>query len=162
MDAKALKPQSNPGSNPSVRWVQRLKIRFLRSRFFRALRNNPFSLLGIIIAVVFLIFALFPEQFTVYDPVKLNLQARLLPPSLEHWFGTDSVGMDVYTRVVYGARITLMVVIVVLAIATSIGYLVGSKLRFLVMPDNIGCWRWFGRPVYCSNQGLTSTPCNSR
>ena len=130
MDAKALKPQSKSGSNSSVRWVQRLKIRFLRSRFFRALRNNPFSLLGIIIAVVFLIFALFPEQFTVYDPVKLNLQARLLPPSLEHWFGTDSVGMDVYTRVVYGARITLMVVIVVLAIATSIGYLVGSTAGY--------------------------------
>jgi len=82
------------------------------------------------IAVLFLVLAAFPELFTQYDPIKLNLRAKLLPPSSEHWFGTDQLGMDIYTRVVYGARTTLLVVIIVLAIATTIGYLVGSVAGF--------------------------------
>ena len=103
---------------------------FRRSRFFRALRHNPVSILGIVIAVVFITFALIPEAFTQYHPTKLNLGDRFLPPSSEHWFGTDSVGIDIYTRVVFGARTTLMVVAVVLSIATSVGYLVGSTAGY--------------------------------
>jgi len=103
---------------------------FRRSRFFRALRHNPISVLGIVIAIVFITFALIPEVFTHYHPTKLNLGDRFLPPSSEHWFGTDSVGIDIYTRVIYGARTTLMVVVVVLSIATSVGYLVGATAGY--------------------------------
>lgn len=101
-----------------------------RSRFVRALRHNPISIIGIVIAIIFFTFAIIPESFTQYNPIKLNLGDRLLPPSSEHWFGTDSVGLDIYTRVIFGARTTLLVVIVVLSIATSIGYLVGATAGY--------------------------------
>jgi peptide/nickel transport system permease protein len=92
----------------------------------RAVRNNPFSVLGLIIVFAFFVLALFPQAFTSYDPEQLSLRTRLLPPSSEHWLGTDQLGMDVYTRVIYGVRTTLRIVLVVLAIATSIGFVVGT------------------------------------
>ncbi|MHB1162254.1 MAG: ABC transporter permease [Chloroflexota bacterium] len=98
----------------------------LRSRFARAVHNNPVAVLGLAIVFAFLVAAFFPWIFTSYNPVKLNLLDKFLPPSSQHWFGTDSVGMDVYARVIHGASITLQVVVVVLTIAVSIGYLLGS------------------------------------
>ena len=71
-------------------------------------------------------FAIYPQGFTRYDPELLSLRTRLLPPSSEHWLGTDQYGMDVFTRVIYGARTTLYIVVVVLAIATGIGFVVGT------------------------------------
>lgn len=99
---------------------------FRRSRFMKAVRNNPFGVLGLIIVFAFFLFALFPGAFTRYDPELLSLRTRLLPPSSDHWLGTDQLGMDVFTRVIYGARTTLRIVLVVLAIATSIGFVIGT------------------------------------
>ncbi|MCY4354296.1 MAG: ABC transporter permease [Truepera sp.] len=96
------------------------------SRFLKAVRNNPFSVLGIVIILAFFVFAIYPQGFTRYDPELLSLRTRLLPPSSEHWLGTDQYGMDVFTRVIYGARTTLYIVVVVLAIATGIGFVVGT------------------------------------
>lgn len=101
-----------------------------RSNLARAIHNNPFAIIGIVIAFAFLLFAFFPQAFTTYDPVKLSLRDRLLPPSSTHWFGTDNLGMDVYTRVIYGARITLQNVIIVLVVAVGIGMFVGSLSGF--------------------------------
>ncbi len=97
-----------------------------RSRFVRAVWNNPFGILGLVIVFAFFLFAFFPQAFTRYDPELLSLRTRLLPPSSQHWLGTDQLGMDVYSRVIYGARTTLKIVVVVLAIATSIGFVVGT------------------------------------
>jgi peptide/nickel transport system permease protein len=74
--------------------------------------------------------ALAPGLLTHYDPVKLLLQDKFLPPSAEHWFGTDDVGRDVYTRVVYGARVTLLSTLMVLVLAASIGTVVGALAGF--------------------------------
>ena len=100
-------------------------------RFARAVRNNPLSIIALIFIILFLLMAFFPGNFTDYNPVKLNLRERLLPPSDIHLFGTDSVGMDIYARVIYGARTTFVIVLVVLAIAVSIGSIVGSLAGFL-------------------------------
>ena len=99
---------------------------FWKSRFMKAVRNNPFAVIGLVIVAAFFVAALFPQAFTSYDPEQLSLRTRLLEPSGEHWLGTDQLGMDVYTRVIYGARTTLRIVIVVLAIATGIGFIVGT------------------------------------
>jgi peptide/nickel transport system permease protein len=89
-------------------------------------RNNPFGVVGIVIVLAFFVLAIYPQGFSEYDPIKLSLRDRLLAPSSEHLFGTDQLGMDVFTRVIYGARTTLKVVVVVLAIATGIGFVVGT------------------------------------
>lgn len=114
------------GSAPS-----RARRRISRSSFGRAVRNYPFAIVGLVIAVLFLAVALFPGLFTRYDPVKLSLTDRLLPPSAQHWLGTDHLGMDVYSRVIYGARTTLKVVVTVLAMAAGIGLVLGSVAGYL-------------------------------
>ena len=81
---------------------------------------------GIAIVGLFAAMAVAPGLFTSLDPAGLNLEGRLMPPSLAHWFGTDATGNDVYTRIVHGARTTLGTVIAVLAIASLVGIAVGS------------------------------------
>ena len=101
-----------------------------RSRSYRALRANPFGLLGVAMLSVVFIAALVPGLLTHYDPVKLLLQDKFLPPSAGHWFGTDDVGRDVYTRVVYGARVTLLSTLMVLVLAAGIGTFAGALAGF--------------------------------
>ena len=104
---------------------------FRSSRFMSALRNNPISVIGIFIVIMFFIFAFFPGIFTDIDPEKLDLYSKLKPPSSEHWLGADSVGMDIYARVIFGAGTTLKIVIVVLVIALGIGSIMGSASGYL-------------------------------
>jgi len=101
------------------------------SRIIRAIRNNPVAIVGLAIVILFIVLILVPGQFTSYSPVKLSLRDKFLPPSSQHLFGTDSVGMDIFARVIYGARTTLWVVVVVLMIAVSIGFLIGSTAGYL-------------------------------
>ncbi len=105
--------------------------RIRRSSFMRAVRNNPVAILGLFIVCAFLLLALFPDSLTGYDPIKVNLPDKLAPPSSKYIFGADHMGRDIYTRVVYGARVTLRNVIVVIAIAGSIGFVVGSTAGYL-------------------------------
>ncbi len=83
-------------------------------------------MVGTVIVGLFLAMAAAPGLFTGEDPAGLALERRLAAPSAEHWLGTDGVGIDVYTRIVYGARTTLATVVVVLAIAVVVGVSVGS------------------------------------
>lgn len=105
--------------------------RIRKSGFGRAVRNNPFAVPGLVIVVAFLVVAAFPGLFGQADPTKIDMKQRMLPPSAEHPAGTDWMGMDQYSRVIYGARVTLQNVTIVLAIATSAGFLVGSTAGFL-------------------------------
>jgi len=104
--------------------------RIQRSSFGRAVRNNPFSVVGLVMVLIFLAVALFPGLFATHDPTKLNLQDKFAPLSRKHLFGADQMGMDVYSRVIYGARVTLRNVIVVLTIVITTGYLVGSTAGY--------------------------------
>ena len=89
------------------------------------LRKNPNMLLGAVIAVVMLVIALVAPLITNYDPVRLNVRERLESPSSTHWFGTDQLGRDVYTRVVYGARVSLLVGTSVATLAAAFGIIIG-------------------------------------
>ena len=81
--------------------------------------------LGIIIALVLV--AIFADIIAPYSPVIGDLKgARLLPPTATHWFGTDDLGRDIFSRIVYGSRLTLFVVVLVAVIAAPIGLLVGT------------------------------------
>lgn len=105
--------------------------RVRKSGLARAVRNNPFAVLGLVLVLVFLLVAAFPGLFTDQDPRRLDVTRRLLPPSADHPAGTDNMGMDQFARIVYGARVTLQNVVVVLTIATSVGLLVGSTSGFV-------------------------------
>lgn len=91
----------------------------------RMLRNKSFMLGGLVVAL-FLLLAFFPQLFSQYNPIQGDLaNARLLPPSAAHWFGTDDLGRDVFSRVVYGARVSLQVGLISVGIALVIGSLIG-------------------------------------
>jgi peptide/nickel transport system permease protein len=97
-----------------------------RSSFGR----NPLGALGLGLVLTILLVAVFAPQLATHDPNQLNRDARLLPPSAQHLFGTDASGRDVYSRVVYGSRISLRVAFVVLVIATTVGTVLGAAAGY--------------------------------
>ena len=91
----------------------------------RLIRRRPLGAVGLFIIVVFVAMAAFGPLFAPYDPTQPNLAQRLAPPSPAHPFGTDSVGMDILSRILYGARIDLGSALMVIVISGSIGTLIG-------------------------------------
>src|SRR6202043_226816 len=91
-----------------------------------AARHNPLATTGAVLVVVFVIFALFAPWIAPRDPASINLPARLDPPSWSHWFGTDELGRDILSRVVYGARISMLVGSCVVLASLALGLIVGS------------------------------------
>ncbi len=88
--------------------------------------SNPMALGGFIIIVIIMLFALFAPLIAPFDPEAIDVKSILLPPSSIHWMGTDGLGRDVFSRMLFGARISLMVGIVAVGIATLIGIVLGS------------------------------------
>jgi peptide/nickel transport system permease protein len=78
-----------------------------------------------------LLMAAFAPLLTSYDPVGVDSAKRLLPPSTEHWFGTDGFGMDVLTRILFGARTDLVLTFAAASLALSIGSLLGATSAYL-------------------------------
>ena len=99
-------------------------------RFFRVFLNRGLVVFGLIILIIFLITAAFGPLFSPYNPVAQNLRATLAGPSSEHLLGTDFLGRDTLSRLIYGARMSLMVGIVALGIAAIIGMTVGLMAGF--------------------------------
>lgn len=75
--------------------------------------------------------AAFAPVLTSYDPVGIDSAKRLLPPSTAHWFGTDGFGMDVLTRILFGARTDLILAFAAASIAVSVGSLLGATSAYL-------------------------------
>ena len=86
--------------------------------------------IGIAIAVLVTLAAIFAPLLATHAIDAQNLGTRLLPPSAEHWFGTDALGQDIYSRILFGARISLMVGVTVVSISGVIGILIGSIAGF--------------------------------
>ncbi|MEQ4511068.1 MAG: nickel transporter permease [Dickeya sp.] len=96
-----------------------------RYRLWLGFRTNPLAVIGLIIIVVVMLLALVAPWLAPYDPGFQNLSNRLAAPSAAHWFGTDELGRDVFSRIVYGGRTTLGMVLAVVALTAPIGLLVG-------------------------------------
>ncbi|AZO49234.1 MAG: ABC transporter permease subunit [Mesorhizobium sp.] len=109
---------------PASRMQARLGRAYVAWRRFSA---NRLAVLGLLIIIALLVVAAFADVLAPYSPTVGDLKnARLLPPGAAHWFGTDDLGRDIYSRIVYGSRWTLYVVILVAVIAAPIGLLVGT------------------------------------
>lgn len=107
--------------------ASRLQASLGRSyRMGRMLMRNPLAVVGALILLLLLVTAAFAPWIAPYSPFGQDLGARLLPPSAAHWMGTDELGRDIFSRVVYGARITLMIVVLVAVISAPLGLLIGA------------------------------------
>ena len=91
-----------------------------------AILMNRLTYIGLVIVVFLVIVAVFAPWIATHDVGATNLSLRYLPPTSEHWFGTDSTGRDIFSRVVFGARISLEVGIIVVSISTVIGTILGA------------------------------------
>src|SRR3984957_12836736 len=89
-------------------------------------RHNPLAAIGAVLIVVFILFALFAPWIAPQDPAAIDLPARLNVPSRAHWFGTDELGRDIVSRIIYGARISMLVGSSVVIFSLALGLIVGS------------------------------------
>ena len=88
-------------------------------------KKNKVTMACLGIVIILCLVALFAPWIAPYDPDAQVLTERLMPPSAQHWFGTDDLGRDIFSRIVYGCRISLSVGVVSQIIATVIGYTMG-------------------------------------
>lgn len=111
MAAEAIQPRS--------RWATGVR------NAQRALLKNPNMLAGFVILSIISFFTIFAGTVDRYDPLKLEPLDRLLAPSLEHWFGTDNTGRDVYSRTIHGGRVSLLVGFSVAILTVCAGMVIG-------------------------------------
>ena len=114
MAAPISSTTDNKNLSTSRRWS--LLIRLLRQKT---------ALLGLIICLTVCLSAVFAPFITPFDPLEINMKERLQGPSVIHWFGTDELGRDVLTRLIYGSRISLSVGAISILVAVSIGVPLG-------------------------------------
>ncbi|MBA8903479.1 ABC transporter permease [Phyllobacterium sp. P30BS-XVII] len=95
-------------------------------RICGALSRNPLAAVGAIIILTLILTAIFAPLIATHDPLKQDLAQRLLPPGGINWMGTDELGRDIWSRVVYGSRITLVIVVLVAVLAAPAGLIIGA------------------------------------
>jgi peptide/nickel transport system permease protein len=124
---------SPPPARLSREWLltdtphSRLQARL--GRFYAgwlSLSRNRLALLGLAIVGLLVVLAVFAPLIAPYSPYSQNLVERLQPPSAAHWFGTDELGRDIFSRIVHGSRLTLYIVALVALTAPVAGLAVGT------------------------------------
>lgn len=120
-----------------------------RSAVWTAVRRNPTITIGLGIMLALVAVAVFAPYLGTVDPMKINPIQRLREPSAKNWFGTDHLGRDLYSRVLYGSRVSLQVGIAVAVVATTIGTVIGLVAGFV---------RWVDAIVMRIMDGLMAVP----
>ena len=100
-------------------------------RGWRSFRRNPLAVVGLAVVVLLVLVAALAPVLPLQSPYTQDLAQRLLPPSDSHWFGTDELGRDLFSRIANGARITLYIVGLVSLIVVPIGLFVGTVSGYL-------------------------------
>lgn len=138
MSSSANTALATPGAAPAT----------IRSPFMRTLRSVP-VIIALAALTIMVIMALFAPWLHTIDPVQIDPTQRLKPPSGAHWLGTDAYGRDVYSRVVYGARVSLIVGLGVAAFSMVVGLAIGVAA---------GYFRWVDAIVMRIMDGLMAIP----
>ncbi len=99
--------------------------------------RHPTSALGVFLLAIMFVFAIFAPWLGTVDPSAIAMSKRTRPPTVNNWFGTDMLGRDIYSRVVYGARISLLVGFSVAIFASVTGLIVGLISGFVRAADSI-------------------------
>ncbi|HVT96357.1 MAG TPA: ABC transporter permease [Acidobacteriaceae bacterium] len=97
-----------------------------RSRMWASLRRQPLAAIGVVLMVSFTIMALLAPWLAPYNPSALDLAHRLAPPGGAHWLGTDELGRDILSRVIFGARLSLTVAVSVVGLSFFLGLIFGG------------------------------------
>ena len=110
--------------NPTSRWQARLGQSYLS---WLRLKRNPLAVIGLTITITLILMAVFAPWIAPHDPIAQDLGNRFVPPwSPGHWLGTDEFGRDILSRILYGSRITLYIVLLVILTAPVAGLLIGT------------------------------------
>ena len=112
----AVSPLQSPGRSESV---------------LKNLRRNPVVVLGLAVVVGWIVLALLAPTIAPRDPLQQNVSNRLQRPSASAWMGTDELGRDIFSRVLYGGRITIPAALVVVIVASIIGTLTGAVAGYV-------------------------------
>ena len=109
-------------------------------------RRNKLAMAGLVMTVIIILLAIFANWIAPYDPIKQliwteGISAKLAPPSMKHFFGTDLYGRDIFSRVLYGARISLQIGIFATIVTLLIGVPLGAIAGYMGgVPDDIVSW----------------------
>jgi peptide/nickel transport system permease protein len=106
----------------AVRAARLAELRRFGQRFLR----NPLGVVGLVIVVLLLFAAAFAPWLATHDPYLPSLGDRLAAPGPKYWFGADELGRDIYSRLVYGSRLTLLIVALVIVTSAPLGLIVGA------------------------------------
>ena len=98
----------------------------MNKEFFKKVRKDPYLMWGIIITGLILLMIIVGIFWTPYEPTKMNAQEKLKGISLKHIMGTDNMGRDVFSRVMYGSRITLLIATGTIIIGAGLGTIIGA------------------------------------
>lgn len=134
--AAAVVAPTNKAAAPAAEGgVDKQKSVFNTSSRWERLRGSAFTSPTVILAVLWLlvvvIWTLVPGWVTSGDPIGGEVSQKLLPPNGEHWFGTDQLGRDIFTRVVYGTGLTIKAVLVAVSLGFAVGGFLGALAGFI-------------------------------
>ena len=100
-------------------------------RVLAQLARKPMAVIGVLVIVAWVAVSVLAPALSSFDPVEVNVDNRLAAPSGEHWLGVDGLGRDVFTRVLYGGRVSLPVAAVVVVLASIFGTLYGALAGYV-------------------------------
>lgn len=103
----------------AARWKE---FRSFSRRFFR----NPLGVVGLAIVVLLILVAAFAPWIATHDPYLPDLGSRLAAPNANYWFGADELGRDIYSRLIHGSRLTLLIVALVIVTSAPVGLIIGA------------------------------------
>ena len=126
-DSETVQPQEKPLLDLAPKYREQQTMTQLVWRSYR--RHKP-AMIGTTIILIFALSAIFAPYISPWDPKKTNLDAMLQPPSAEHIMGTDELGRDLLTRILYGGRVSLSIGVMAMALAVVVGAIVGGVAGF--------------------------------
>lgn len=103
----------------------------IKMRLLQMCRENKAAAFSAAVLAVMALAIVFADRLTAHDPNAVNLMERLLPPSAAHWCGTDELGRDIFTRILYGGRVSLLVGVIPTAISMAIGIVLGMVAGYI-------------------------------
>ncbi|MGA9575439.1 MAG: ABC transporter permease [Lysobacterales bacterium] len=117
---------------------------------FKALKKDPLGMAGFVLVSLILVMTICASWLAPYDPYEIDVYNRLSSPGAAHWLGTDQLGRDVLSRVLYGGRVALKVSLVAISVSMAIGFLLGMLAGFGP--------RWLDRTLVISFDTVRSFP----
>lgn len=119
-------------------------------RVFTALKKDPLGMAGFVLVSLIVLLTVFAPWLAPYDPLDIDVNNRLSSPSAQHWLGTDQLGRDVLSRVLFGGQVALKVSLIAISVSMAIGLVLGMMAGFGP--------RWLDRALVVSFDTVRSFP----